>query len=132
MSRNPDIYLDVSHNYSGFKHTLDFIKNHKNKRKTHLLIGLLEDKQYDSIIALIQNYFSFFVITEPLNERKISGRILQREFSKYGINAKLIKEIDKAFEFSIENTPPDHTLFVMGSHFLIGKVLEGINKKVLT
>jgi dihydrofolate synthase/folylpolyglutamate synthase len=129
---NPEVFFDVSHNFAGFKATMDFIRLHFNKGSLHLLIGLLEDKQYELIINLIHDCFNQIVITEPINDRKLSAERIHNEFSKYGINTKIIKDINKAFEFSLINTPENHTLFVMGSHFLIGKLLSGMHKKHLT
>lgn len=132
VSSKPEIYFDVSHNYSGFRNTIDFIRLKFKKKSTHLLIGLLKDKEYEKIINLIYKYFVDIVITEPDNGRKLPGEIIQNELLKYGINAKIIKEIDKAYDFSLRNIPMGHTLFVMGSHFLIGKLLEIAKKKHLT
>jgi len=129
---SPNIVLDVSHNHAGFVNTIDFIKKHYEREKSHLLIGLLADKQYELIVKEIYDHFRSIVVTEPIHERKLSGTLLHNELSKYRINVKLIKEIDKAFEFCIKNIDGDHTLFIMGSHFLIGRLLELMDKKGLT
>jgi dihydrofolate synthase/folylpolyglutamate synthase len=124
MGTNPNIYFDVSHNYSGFKKTVEFIQQNFAKQSLHLLIGLLADKEYKAIVNLVSKNFTHFVITEPEHERSLPGTVLENEFLNYGINAIFIKDIDEAFEFSKENTPRDHTLLVAGSHFIIGRLLQ--------
>jgi dihydrofolate synthase/folylpolyglutamate synthase len=125
----PDIYFDVSHNVSGFNYTLDFIKNIFKNNSLYLLIGLLADKDYKSIVKLIHGIFREIVITEPENERALKVKILKREFTKQGIKVKSIKDLKKAFDFLIKNSSEEDTLFVMGSHFLVGELLKKMNKK---
>lgn len=130
ITENPNIYFDVSHNFSGFQQSLNFIKQKFNKDSRHLLIGLLDDKEYKPIVEMLQKEFNNVTITEPIHERSLSGNILQKEFLKYGVNAKFIKEIDKSFERSRINLLTDHSLFVMGSHFLIGELQNLIKKEL--
>ena len=79
---NPKIYVDVSHNLSGFEKTLDFIKSIFNKKNSQLLIGLLDDKDFQKIVPLTISVFSKFWITEPENHRKLSAQILKKEYTK--------------------------------------------------
>ena len=90
---------------------------------------MLADKEYKAIVNLVSQIFTHFVVTEPEHERSLSGTVLKNEFLNRGISAIFIKDIDEAFEFSKEKTPLDHTLLVIGSHFIIGRLLAGFNKK---
>ena len=132
ISQKPEIYFDVSHNLAGLKATLSFVKKFFDKKRCHLLIGLLEDKEYELIAKRISKYFSKIVVTEPVNQRALRGTILQKSFARMEIETKFIKDIKDAFEFSIKYLPADHILFVMGSHFLIGNLLKVLAKKRLT
>jgi len=132
ISCSPDIYLDVSHNADGFRPTIKFLSDNFKKENSHLLIGLLADKNYDEIVSLVKDQFKNIVVTEPENEHKLEGSILINELKKYGINVKFIKEVKKAFEISINNLGPDDTLFVMGSHYLAGSVLNSLKEINLT
>ena len=69
---------------------------------------MLDDKEYKPIVEMLQKEFNHVTITEPIHERSLSGNILQKEFLKYGVNAKFIKEIDKSFERSRINLLTDH------------------------
>lgn len=128
IGTNPDIYLDVSHNTSGFKSTLDFIKANFKKTNLKLLIGLLEDKAYKQIAKDVKNVFSEIWITEPESHRKLPGKILINEFSMYGISAVFVKDITKSFESLRKNLNSKDVLFVMGSHYLAGQILSNNHK----
>jgi dihydrofolate synthase/folylpolyglutamate synthase len=128
ISNNPDIYVDVSHNISGINSTLDFIKTRFKKSKLKLLIGLLEDKDYKEIVVNVKDAFSEIWITEPENHRKLPGSILAQEFSIYGISTVFVKDISKSFESLVRNLNSTDILFVMGSHYLVGKIISMKNK----
>jgi dihydrofolate synthase/folylpolyglutamate synthase len=132
VSTNPDIYLDVSHNYSGFKETLEFIRSIGEINTRWLLIGLLDDKQYKPIVRLLQNQFSKIVITEPKHERALLSEVLNNEFKKYRNDVKIVKSVIDAHEYVVENMDKNDHLFVMGSHFIVGELLKLIYKKHLT
>ena len=124
ISTNPNIYLDVSHNASGFKSTLNFIKAKFKKTNLKLLIGLLEDKDYKEIVKDIKNVFSDIWITEPESHRKLPGEILVNEFSRYGISTVFFKDISKSFESLKKNLNSKDILFIMGSHYLTGQIIS--------
>ena len=129
VSSNPDIYFDVSHNVAGFKNTLDFIKNIFKNKSLYLLIGLLADKDYPSIVKLVSGIFKGIVVTEPESKRALKAGKLNKEFLKYDRNVKIIKDLKKAYDFSVKNLAQEDVLFVMGSHFLVGALLKKMNKK---
>ena len=132
IQTEPFVYLDVSHNYSGIRSTLDFLVNQFDKSKLYLLFGMLSDKAFDEIVKIIYPNFKKIVITEPLNERKLEGDRLAKEFARYKINVTIIKDIRSAFEFCLKKLKSSDTLVVMGSHFLIGPLMTYLHKKHLT
>ena len=89
------------------------------------MIGLVADKDYNVIAGLIAPHFSTFTIVEPIHERPLPAELFASEIKKYTI----IKDVQIAFEFCKKNIPEEHNLFVMGSHFVIGKLLERIEQK---
>lgn len=132
VSKQPDVYLDVSHNYSGFKETLHFISGIGDISNRFLLIGLLDDKEYKLIVRLLAKNFRQIILTEPVHERALPVSVLSEEFLRYGIEASSEKSLIPAYKCAIENLGKMDQLYVMGSHFLIGEILKVIDKKDLT
>jgi dihydrofolate synthase/folylpolyglutamate synthase len=132
VSKQPDIYLDVSHNYAGFMETVKFITGISDFSNRSLLIGLLDDKEYKRIVRLVSKNFAHFFLTEPVHERALSVSVLSREFLKHGITPFVEKSPHLAYEEAIKKLEKNNQLFVMGSHFLVGEILKVINKKNLT
>ncbi len=128
ISSSPDIYFDVSHNVDGFKKTMKVVSPIFNRKKTKLLIGLLEDKNYQEIVKTVINKFSCYTITEPENQRYMKAETIKLIFTEYGIDVNIIKDVSKAFEMSINDLNKDETLLIIGSHFLAKSVFETIGK----
>ena len=132
ISSNPMIYLDVSHNYAGFRESLKFISETSDYAHRCLIVGLLDDKEYKQIIRLLSKYFKRIILTEPEHERAVPVSILAKEFSRFGIEADTENSIELAFRKAKKNLNKNEQLYVMGSHFIIGEILKAINKKDLT
>ena len=124
ISSNPDIILDVSHNYTGFKNTLKHIDKWGGIQSRYLIFGLLDDKEYKLIIRLIVKYFKNIVVTEPMHERAISVEILENEFQRYGIGVESYKSIEQAYKQTQQKLTKNDTLLIMGSHYIIGEILN--------
>jgi dihydrofolate synthase/folylpolyglutamate synthase len=123
---NPDIILDVSHNYDGFRKTIKLIEDQYSKRRVHLLIGLLSDKEYRWIAKTIYNRFSSITITNPVHERVLSAEKFQSCLASLGMHAHVILDYREAWRELTQKICGDDVLIVMGSHFLIGAILAMI------
>lgn len=132
VSKKPDIYLDVSHNYAGFKTTIKFISEISDYSNRSILIGLLGDKEYKHIVRLVVKNFKHFFLTEPAHEKALPVSVLYEEFLRYQEKPLTNRSIYSAYMIAINQLEKNDQLFVMGSHFLIGELLKEINKKHLT
>jgi len=132
VSKQPDIYLDVSHNYAGFLETVKFITGFGKFSNRCLLFGLLDDKEYKRIVRLVSSKFKHFFLTEPLHEKALPVSVLSEEFLKHGIKPFVEKTPNLAYEKAIKKLNKNDQLYVMGSHFIVGEILKAINKKNLT
>jgi dihydrofolate synthase/folylpolyglutamate synthase len=116
--------LDVSHNLAGIKHTIDSLGELINKDNLHILIGLVEDKDYQKIARLIANHSNRIVVTEPETHRKLSAEVLVGAFNTIRKKAILIKDLNQAYEFSKKQLHGDDNLLVIGSHYLVGPLMN--------
>lgn len=127
IQENPPVILDVSHNLHGIRNTLKYLSKVVNKQKPVVLVGLVQDKDYASIASEIGRFASRVIITEPATHRKLAGGELLEAFEAKKINAHLIKEVKEAYEFSVSSLTNDEILLVIGSHYLIGALVNSIN-----
>jgi dihydrofolate synthase/folylpolyglutamate synthase len=122
ISQKPEIIVDVCHNTAGFRRVVEHISKTYRSKEIHLLLGLIDDKSYDQIVEIIAPVFASITITEPIHTHPLPGKLLQTELKKFGIKALFIKDMMKAFEFSKKGLAEEATLFILGSHYLIGNL----------
>jgi dihydrofolate synthase / folylpolyglutamate synthase len=124
MRKDPHIFFDVSHNTQGFAKSLAALKALIGNRKLVLLVGLVKDKNVQAIARIIQEHSDRVVVTEPDTPRRLEGAILLQALQESGSQALFIKDPEKAFELCIQRLHPTDCLLAIGSHYLIGGLLN--------
>ncbi|MBN1407537.1 MAG: bifunctional folylpolyglutamate synthase/dihydrofolate synthase [Calditrichaceae bacterium] len=127
IRKKPNIIFDVSHNFIGIQKTLHYLSGLINSESLHILIGLVQDKDYLSIAEVISQYAREIIITEPDTHRKLDGQLLVSALKKSKSRIKLIKDLNEAYESCIKQLHGKDTLLVIGSHYLIGALLKNQN-----
>ena len=128
VSEKPEIIFDVSHNYDGFRKTMKLIAAKYKPEKSRLLIGLIADKEYGQIAEIIHNRFAGIIVTEPAYSRALPAEKMAKALKRLGKRPVIQKDCLQAFDYAKETLSGDDTLFVMGSHYLIGALLAAFNK----
>lgn len=114
LSRNPLIILDGAHN-PGAALALKEAVNDYVKEKVILIIGVLKDKDYTSMLKILAPIAKRIITVTPKSERALSGDILAKT-----INAEYIPDVMDALE-SVRGESP---VLVTGSLYLVGEVLH--------
>ena len=124
IQKNPYIIFDVSHNFIGILKTLRYLSELINPNSLHILIGLVQDKDYLSIAETISQYSKYITVTEPDTYRKLDGELLVSVLKKSKSQVNFIKDLSRAYEFCRKQLQPQDTLLVIGSHYLIGELMK--------
>lgn len=125
----PIFIIDGAHNEDGAKSLAKSIQKNFNGKKLTLLIGMLEDKDIDSVLSILMPYFSKVITTTPDNPRAIDCNILKDKISKYVDNIVAKESIEDAVKYSLENTKEDEIIISAGSLYMIGTVRTIVNKE---
>jgi dihydrofolate synthase/folylpolyglutamate synthase len=124
INRNPNIILDVSHNFIGIQKTLHYLSGIIEPKALHILIALVQDKNYFAIAETISQYSRDITITEADTHRKLDGELLADALKKSKSRINLIKDLIEAYDFRKKQLHERDTLLVIGSHYLIGSLLK--------
>ncbi|HGY56451.1 MAG TPA: bifunctional folylpolyglutamate synthase/dihydrofolate synthase [Caldithrix abyssi] len=127
VARQPNIVLDVSHNPEGIEKTLKAVNELCPPEKLVLLTGLVDDKNYVDVARIVKRAAGGIVVTEPATHRRLAATDLAAAFQNAGKKVKIIQDLHRAFEFCKQSLKQDETLLVIGSHYLVGPLLENIN-----
>lgn len=137
LSKNPDLIIDAGHNLSGILaviKTFDlYNSNLKNtKHGLTLIIGFMQDKQYEEMTDLIQRSFKsynpIYIITKPESERGMDPDIIKEILmSKGERNVHSIENNEDAYDMA-KKLKKNITLS-FGSIYLIGNIKTYFIKK---
>lgn len=137
LSKNPDLIIDAGHNLSGIEaviKTFDlYNSNFKNtKSGLTLIIGFMQDKQYEEMTDLIQRSFKsynpIYIITKPESERGMDPDIIKEILiSKGEKNVHSIENNEDAYDMA-KKLKKNITLS-FGSIYLIGNIKTYFIKK---
>ncbi len=83
------------------------------------LIGMLADKDIDSVLDLLMDKFEKVVTTTPDSDRAISCEELKAKIEKYGKEVVAIPKIEDAVQYVIDNAKEDEVIISAGSLYMI-------------
>lgn len=127
IKENPLFIIDGAHNEDGAKSLANTIeKNFKDKKLT-LLIGMLEDKDIESVLEILIPKFDKVVATTPYSPRAIDSEILKGKIYKYNRNVISKPKIEDAINYILESSSNDRVVISAGSLYMIGTVRKLIN-----
>lgn len=129
IKENPIFIIDGAHNEDGAISLAKAIdKNFKGKNLT-LLIGMLEDKDIDSVLDILIPRFNKVITTTPDSPRAIESDKLKEKVAKYIDNVVDKNDIEEALNYTLENSKEDDIVISAGSLYMIGHVRSLMNKK---
>ena len=129
IKENPIFIIDGAHNEDGAISLAKAIdKNFKGKNLT-LLIGMLEDKDIDSVLDILIPRFNKVITTTPDSPRAIESDKLKEKVAKYIDNVIDKNDIEEALNYTLENSKEDDIVISAGSLYMIGHVRSLMNKK---
>lgn len=124
LEYNPLIICDTAHNAEGISMIMQQL-NGLPRKKLHIVWGMVSDKNHGKILKLLpaeaEYYFTKADIPRSMNEK-----ILFELAREYGLNGKSYKESSVALESARKNALPEDVIFIGGSSFLVGEILEKI------
>lgn len=123
--------IDGAHNEDGAISLAKSIDKYLQGRNLTLIIGMLEDKDIDSVLDILIPRFNKIITTTPNNPRAINSDALANKVGLYNKEVICKPSIHEAVEYSLENIKDNEVIISAGSLYMIGEVrtLVKINKK---
>ena len=84
MAREPDIFFDGAHNPEGMEHAVASIKGYYPDKKVALIMGVMKDKDYESMIKTCAPIIGHAFTVTPDNPRALTAEELAHAFADNG------------------------------------------------
>ena len=120
LLKDPLVIYDGAHNVDGMTAAAKTLGQYFGSRKIHILMGIMADKEYEQMIALLQPYTAAVYTVTPANPRSLPAAELAACFQKYGVEAALaFDSVQEAVNRALEDSLRDHMpLMMLGTLYL--------------
>lgn len=129
LQSDPKIIIDTGHNMAGIQYVVDQLKNEKFKT-LRFIIGMVNDKDISSVLSLLPKHARYY-FTQAQIERALPANELKVKAISNDLEGDAYMSVIQAFSAAINDSDVDDMIFIGGSNFVVGEVLDYIrlNKK---
>ena len=126
ISKKPEIFIDVAHNFDSVKNLVQSLLELSNK-KTYFVFSILKDKDLSSILKLFSDLTCQFewLIAELNNPRAQKLTFIENNLEKNNFIFETTDSIKKAYELALKKATNDDRIIVFGSFYVISEIFEG-------
>ena len=124
----PLVILDGAHNLIAARNLAKFLANNLTKRRITLVIGILDDKPYGSMLKSLLPQCSRAIITRAKTGRALDPQRLYKTAKKIISDVSIVPDVAGAAKIAIENSGPDDVICIAGSLYVVGEAKEAIEK----
>ena len=123
---NPEIVIDGAHNLMAARKLGKFLKQAYAAKKITLVIGILDDKPFESILQSLLPYCARVILTEPDIDRSLSPEKLLSFTKSVVSDTVIVKDVASAVKAAIKITPPDSAICIAGSLYVVGEAMQAL------
>ncbi|MBS5787270.1 MAG: bifunctional folylpolyglutamate synthase/dihydrofolate synthase [Clostridioides difficile] len=122
IKEDPLFIIDGAHNLDGAKSLAKVLEKKFSGKKETLIIGMLKDKDIDSVLEVLTPYFDKVITTYPISDRSMEADDLKIKISNYIDDVVAIKDINDAVNLALKNAKKDDVIIAAGSLYMIGSI----------
>jgi dihydrofolate synthase/folylpolyglutamate synthase len=121
VTSSPRVVLDGAHNPAGALVLKESLKKAFQYQHLILIIGVLKDKDFESILHLLTPLADHIILTKPNNDRATPPSLLKKALGKNGKRAEIIEDLREAIEKGLSITGQGDLLCITGSLYTVGE-----------
>jgi dihydrofolate synthase/folylpolyglutamate synthase len=118
---SPRVILDGAHNPAGALALRESLEKEFQYRHLILLIGMMKDKDIQSVLQLLAPLAHHLILTRPHLHRAAHPSLLQKALGKKGRGVEIVDEFEKAIEKGLSLTRNDDLFCITGSLYTVGE-----------
>lgn len=121
IQENPTVICDAGHNLGGWKYLSRQLKS-LNCRKLHIVFGMVDDKDIDSVLELMPKDACYY-FTKAETKRALPENIVKERAARHELTGNSYKTVEMAYKSAIKNANSDDVIFVGGSCYVVADFL---------
>jgi dihydrofolate synthase / folylpolyglutamate synthase len=120
LGENPTVICDTGHNEAGVQEVLKQI-NQYSFDKLHMVWGMVKDKDISKILKLLPINAQYYFCQANI-PRAMEAMELAAQAKVYGLEGKVIPDVNSAIEQAQKSATPNDFIFIGGSTFVVAEV----------
>lgn len=131
ISKNPLFYIDGAHNEDGIQRLRESLQLHFAEKKKIGIMGVMEDKAYDSMLDLLLPLFEKIYTVTPDNPRALPATLLAGEIKKRGKQAIPEESVQQAVFQALQEADKkgeQKMVVAFGSLYYLSEVKEAYHE----
>jgi dihydrofolate synthase/folylpolyglutamate synthase len=127
LQDKPTVVIDGAHNIDGIKNLSESIETYFKYDELVLILGILADKEVESMVELIAKKAKKVITVTPNSDRAELASDLEAIVKKYNSNCESIDDYKKAIVKAKEYCNKNDLLLISGSLYMIGDMRKILN-----
>ncbi|UCD33899.1 MAG: bifunctional folylpolyglutamate synthase/dihydrofolate synthase [Desulfobacterales bacterium] len=125
---SPLILLDGAHNFIAARNLSRYLIEHLSNRNITLVVGILDDKPYASMLKCLVPLCHKVILTRPKIDRALAPERLFPIAKELKNDVDIVPDVDMAIKLAIETTPERDAICIAGSLYVVGEAKETFEK----
>ena len=125
LGYNPVFILDGSHNPQGMEAAAESLRSHfgdSDEKKVIFIIGVMADKDLDSMMPHIAQFAKAFITVQPDNPRAMESSELAAKLKRFGVPVVDCGAVNLGVSEALDMAGNDDVICAMGSLFFSAEV----------
>ena len=121
VSSSPRVILDGAHNPAGALVLKESLEKEFQFQHLILLIGIMRDKDIQSMLHLLGPLADHIILTRPHTNRATPPLLLKRMLGRGGKKAEIVEDLNEALERGLSLIKKEDLLCITGSLYTVGE-----------
>jgi len=121
ISSSPRVILDGAHNPAGAIVLKESLEKEFQYQHLILLIGIMKDKDVQSMLHLLAPLADRIILTKPHTDRAAPPSLLKRALGRNGEKAEIAEDLNEAIGRALSLTQKEDLLCITGSLYTVGE-----------
>jgi dihydrofolate synthase/folylpolyglutamate synthase len=128
VSEKPLIMFDGAHNLEAARQLARHLSAHFREREITMVIGILDDKPYRSMLRLLLPMATRLIITQAKINRALPAEKIEAVARTLVADVRIIPDVGNALRRAIETATPDSLTLVAGSLYVVGEAKAALEE----
>jgi dihydrofolate synthase / folylpolyglutamate synthase len=127
--QDPFLMFDGAHNLDAARQLARYLEKHRKGRMLTLVIGILDDKPYETMLKLLLPWCSRAIVTQAKINRALPAERLGAVAKTLVSDVSVIPDVAEALAFAIRTASPDSLILVAGSLYVVGEAKAALENR---